>query len=181
MGKTFEGRDGKVFRPSTFLTLTLPSYGRVREDGSPVDPASYDYRRAAWDAVHFPALLDRLWQNLRRVEGFNVQYFGAVEPQRRLAPHAHFAVRGAIARASLRRVIAATYHQVWWPSTSTVVYPEHGPQPVWDDDTGGYVDPATGAAAARRGRRRWTTWTTRSTPTRTGSRSTWCGSGHRST
>ena len=30
--------DGKTFRPSLFLTLTCPSYGRVTGDGTPVDP-----------------------------------------------------------------------------------------------------------------------------------------------
>ena len=64
VGRTYAGRDGRVFQPSTFLTLTLDSYGRVRDDGTPVRPDRYDYRRAAWDAVHFPALLDRFWQNL---------------------------------------------------------------------------------------------------------------------
>ncbi|GAB3949712.1 hypothetical protein GCM10027614_48930 [Micromonospora vulcania] len=54
VGRTFDGRGGQVFRPSMFLTLTLGSYGRVHSDGTPVDPDSYDYRRAAWDAVHFP-------------------------------------------------------------------------------------------------------------------------------
>ena len=44
-----------------------------------------------------------------------MQYFAAVEPQRRLAPHVHIAIRGTIARSELRRVLAATYHQVWWP------------------------------------------------------------------
>jgi hypothetical protein len=146
IGRSFQARDGAVFRPSTFVTLTLPSYGRVREDGSPVDPTTYDYRRAAWDAVHFPALLDRLFHNLRRGVGWNVQYFGTVEPQRRLAPHAHFAIRGAIPRAVLRQVIAATYEQVWWPSTATVVYPDGTPQPQWDDESGVYRDPATGRA-----------------------------------
>ena len=111
----------------SFLSATLPSYGKVREDGSPVDPTTYDYRRAAWDAVHFPALLDRFWQNLRRAEGWNIQYFGSVEPQRRLAPHAHFAVRGTIPKKVLREVAAATYHQVWWPSTDGGPLPEPGP------------------------------------------------------
>jgi hypothetical protein len=78
IGRTFEGNGGRIYRPSTFLTLTLDSYGRVREDGSPVDMNSYDYRRAAWDAVHFPHLLDRFWQNLRRAAGYNVQYAGSV-------------------------------------------------------------------------------------------------------
>jgi hypothetical protein len=159
IGRTFTSKKGAVYQPSTFLTFTLPSYGRVRDDGSPLDPSTYDYRRAAWDAVHFPALLDRWWQNLRRAEGWNVQYFGAVEPQRRLAPHAHFAIRGAIPRATIRLAARATYHQVWWPSTAVVRYPEHAPQPVWDDNapvydletgnvvsTGSYLDPVTGEA-----------------------------------
>jgi hypothetical protein len=146
VGRTFQARDGAVFRPSTFVTLTLPSYGRVRDDGSPVDPSSYDYRRAAWDAVQFPALIDRFFHNLRRAVGWNVQYFGTVEPQRRLAPHAHFAIRGAIPRAVLRQVIAATYEQVWWPSTATVLYPERTPAPQWDEESGVYRDPHTGRA-----------------------------------
>jgi hypothetical protein len=148
VGRTYTTAEGKVFRPSTFVTLTLPSYGRVKPDGSPVNPDSYDYRRAAWDAVHFPALLDRFFQNLRRAVGWNVQYFGAVEAQRRLSPHAHFAIRGAIPKATIREVIAATYRQVWWPATATVVYPDHEPRPEWDAQTGTYRDPTTGRALA---------------------------------
>jgi hypothetical protein len=139
IGATFGER---AYRPSMFLTLTLDSYGPVRDDGTPVDPNRYDYRRAAFDAVTFPALLDRYWQNLRRAAGWNVQYFGAVEPQRRLAPHAHFAIRGAIPRALLRQVAAATYHQVWWPPIDRVRYDDDNP-PVWDPASGGYIDPAT--------------------------------------
>jgi hypothetical protein len=135
VGAAFGTDDGTIYRPSMFLTLTLDSYGRVRDDGSPVDPTTYDYRRAAWDAVHFPALLDRFFQNLRRAVGWNVQYFGAVEPQRRLAPHAHFAIRGAIPRALLRQVTAATYHQAWWPSTDVIRYPDHH-LPEWDEAAG---------------------------------------------
>ena len=40
VGKTYTAPDGKTFRPSMFLTLTCPSYGRVREDGTPADPAA---------------------------------------------------------------------------------------------------------------------------------------------
>src|ERR1700761_4982429 len=43
IGKTFTTPDGKTFRPSLFITLTCPSYGRVREDGTPADPDLYDY------------------------------------------------------------------------------------------------------------------------------------------
>jgi hypothetical protein len=107
-GRVFTAPDGKAYRPSMFLTLTCDSYGRVREDGTPADAGSYDYRRAARDAIHFPALFDRLIQNLRRYLGYDVQYFAAIEPQRRLAPHAHIAFRGAISRTDLRQVIAAT-------------------------------------------------------------------------
>jgi hypothetical protein len=143
VGRVYLAPDGTCWRPSLFLTLTLPSYGRVHDDGTPVDPDTYDYRAAAWDAVHFPRVLDRFWQNLRRAEGWNIQYAGAVEPQRRLAPHAHFAIRGTVPRARLRQVAAATYHQVWWPAADRPVYQLDRP-PVWDPHHGGYVDPDTG-------------------------------------
>ncbi|WUU94007.1 replication initiation protein [Spirillospora sp. NBC_01491] len=146
VGKVFQGKDGKTFRPSIFLTLTLDSYGRVRSDGTPVDPSTYDYTRAARDALHFPKLIDRFVQNLRRFVGHDVQYFAAVEPQRRLAPHLHMAIRGTISRSELRQVVAATYHQVWWPSTDRVLYPGDR-LPAWDDsagENGGYVDKTTG-------------------------------------
>jgi hypothetical protein len=87
-------------------------------------------------------------QNLRRVAGYKVQYFAAVEPQRRLAMHVHLAIRGTIPRRVLRQVVAATYHQVWWPDTTDlpVLYSRRH-RPVWDpsanDGAGGYVDPDT--------------------------------------
>jgi hypothetical protein len=142
-GKVYTAPDGKQFRPSMFLTLTCDSYGKVLEDGTPADPARYDYQRAARDAIHFPALFDRLIQNLRRYLGYEVQYFAAIEPQKRLAPHAHIAFRGAISRADLRQVIAATYQQVWWPSTATVRY-QSDALPEWHPASGNYVDPKTG-------------------------------------
>jgi hypothetical protein len=143
VGKTYTTPDGKTFRPSLFLTLTCPSYGRVLEDGTPADPAAYDFQGAARDALHFAALFDRFIQNLRRYLGYDVQYFASVEPQRRLAPHVHMAMRGTVSRAELRRVLAATYHQVWWPSTSAVRF-DGDHLPVWDEHSGGYLDPATG-------------------------------------
>lgn len=141
IGATFEATDGRSYRPSMFLTLTLPSYGRVTTDGVPVDPRTYDYRRAALDALHFPKLVDRFWQNLRRCAGYRVQYFAAVEAQRRLAPHLHAAVRGVVPRRVFRDVRAATYHQVWWPAHDRPVYVDR--PPVWDGAD--YVDPDTGA------------------------------------
>jgi hypothetical protein len=126
-----------------FLTLTCPSYGKIGEDGTPADPGGYDYRRAARDALHFAALFDRFIQNLRRVVGYEVQYFAAVEPQQRLAPHVHVAMRGTVSRAELRQIIAATYHQVWWPSTDEVRF-EGAHLPVWHEASGRYLDPVTG-------------------------------------
>lgn len=164
VGRTYTAPDGTVHQPSMWLTLTLDSYGPIHGlrtapngrpipcackrihapddplNGTPVNPAGYDYRRAAWDAIHFPRLLDRYWQNLRRCVGWNVQYAGCVEPQKRLAPHAHFAIRGTITRATLEQVAAATYHQVWWPSADQPIY-ELDRLPVWDYITETWVDP----------------------------------------
>ncbi|KPM54687.1 replication initiation protein [Frankia sp. R43] len=140
VGRTYEAADGKTWRPSMFLTLTCDTYGRVNSDGTPVDPGSYDYQRAARDAIHFPKLIDRFWQNLRRAVGWDVQYFAALEPQRRLAPHLHAAIRGTIPRLLLRQVAAATYHQVWWPAVDQPVYGD-GHLPVWDGGSGAYLDP----------------------------------------
>lgn len=56
-----------------------------------------------------------------------VQYFGATEPQRRLAPHVHLAIRGAISREVIRAVARATYVQLWWPSFETPVYVDQAP------------------------------------------------------
>ncbi|HEX6403931.1 MAG TPA: replication initiator [Pseudonocardiaceae bacterium] len=140
IGQVFAGR----YRPSTFLTLTLDSYGRVDTDGAAIDPDRYDYRRAARDAIHFPALVDRFWQNTRRCVGWDVQYFGTVEPQKRGAPHFHAAIRGTIPRAELRAITAATYHQVWWPAHDQLVY--SGDRiPVWDSRAKAFTDPDTGA------------------------------------
>jgi len=143
VGKAYTAPDGKTYRPSLFVTLTRPSYGRVDTDGTPADPSAYDYDRAARDALSFAALFDRFIQNLRRYVGYDLQYFAAVEPQRRLAPHVRIAMRGTIARAELRRVLAATYHQVWWPDVTEVRFAEDQ-LPVWDEAVGGYLDPATG-------------------------------------
>jgi hypothetical protein len=123
VGQIFAAPDGKTYRPSMFITLTLPSYGKVLPGrGVPADPRAYDYRRAALDALHFSKLVDRWVQNLRRCVGYKVQYFGAVEAQRRLAPHFHVAVRGAIPRTTVRAVTTATYFQLWWPPMDHPVY-----------------------------------------------------------
>ncbi|HSL08287.1 MAG TPA: replication initiator [Pseudonocardiaceae bacterium] len=135
LGREFAGR----FRPSMFVTLTCDTYGRVHEDGTPVDPDSYDYRRAARDAVHFASLVDRWWQNLRRVVGWDVQYFATVEPQKRAAPHLHTALRGAIPHDTIRQVTAATYHQVWWPAHDELIY-SGDRLPVWEPTVKAFID-----------------------------------------
>ncbi|WP_224389269.1 helitron helicase-like domain-containing protein [Pseudonocardia sp. ICBG1293] len=138
VGRVFGGK----YRPSTFLTLTLDTYGRVDKHGAALDPDSYDYRRAARDAIHFPKLLDRFWQNTRRCVGWDVQYFGTVEPQKRGAPHFHAAIRGTIPRSELRAITAATYHQVWWPTHDEIVY-SGDRLPRWDNHHKAFVDPET--------------------------------------
>lgn len=164
IGRVYTGRDGKKHRPSTLLTLTLPTAGDVHaipytrrgglkacdcgvlhskhdpKVGTPIDPAGYNYRQAALDAIHFARVLDRFWQNLRRAVGWNVQYAGAVELQKRLAPHAHFTVRGTMPNKLVKAVAEATYHQVWWPQFAEMVYTVENP-PTWDVQRQAYVDP----------------------------------------
>ncbi|OLT77792.1 replication initiator protein [Mycobacteroides abscessus subsp. abscessus] len=139
VGREYAGK----YRPSMFLTLTCESYGPIR-DGAPVDPGTYDYRRAARDSIHFAALVDRFIQNLRRVLGWEVQYFATVEPQKRAAPHLHMALRGAIPHAVVRQVAAATYHQVWWPNHDELVYDDPNRQPQHNRELGTFIDPDTG-------------------------------------
>ena len=143
VGRTFTAPSGVKYRPSMFVTLTLPSYGKVIPGrGVPVHTARYDYRRAALDALHFPKLVDRWVQNLRRGAGYKVQHFSCVEPQRRLAPHLHTALRGAIPRATVKAVTKGTYLHLWWPPFDLDVYVDR--LPIWDRDEQCYRDPDTG-------------------------------------
>src|SRR5919202_943066 len=126
---------GRTFRPSLFVTTTLDSYGPVRrDDHTPINSATYDYVRAARDALHFGKLLDRWTQNLRRVAGYEAQYFAVVEPQKRGAPHAHFAIRGTLPRAVVKELTRATYVNVWWPPAEVPIYSETY-FPEWQDGT----------------------------------------------
>jgi hypothetical protein len=147
VGRTFTAPSGVTYRPSMFVTLTLPSYGKViLGRGVPVDPGRYDYRHAALDALHFPKLVDRWVQNLRRGAGYKVQHFSCVEPQRRLAPHLHTALRGAIPRAVVKAVTKGTYLHLWWPPFEHAVYVER--LPFWDRHERCYRDPDTGLPLA---------------------------------
>jgi len=55
----------------------------------------------------------------------------------------HIAIRGTVSRAELRQIIAATYHQVWWPPTDRVQF-DGDRLPVWHEASGRYLDPDTG-------------------------------------
>ena len=143
--------DDATYRPSMFVTLTLGSYGKVIPPGadgrtsgagSAVWPSRYDYRRAAVEAMFFTRLFDRWLQNLRRCAGFVVQYFCVIEPQRRLAPHIHLAIRGAIPRQVIRAVTQATYPQLWWPPFD---------QPVLATPSRGEIPRRAATAIRRRG------------------------------
>jgi hypothetical protein len=124
-----------------FLTLTLPSCGAVLASGAPRNPATYDYRRAALDALHFSKLCGRFWSNLRRCVGYNVQYFSAIEAQRRQAPHLHCGARGAFRRGIVRQVVNATYYSLWWPSFDQ---PDYVDRLVEGWSGSDYVDADTG-------------------------------------
>jgi len=52
-------------------------------------------------------------------------------------------MRGTLSRAELRQIIAATYHQVWWPSTQDVRFAGEW-LPVWHEAADRYLDPGTG-------------------------------------
>lgn len=147
---------GGKYRPSTFFTLTLDSFGAINRvhdrqtgelvsDGSPRDPDSYDYTRQARDTIHMARLFSKWVENLRRAVGWNVQYFATVEPQKRGAPHIHLALRGSFSKKLLYQVTAATYVNIWWPHFDTPVYGETN-MPVWDYTAGTFCDPRTGRA-----------------------------------
>ena len=111
----------------------LPVLRPGRRRRHPGRPGRLRLRPGRPGRAAFAALFDRFIQNLRRYLGYDVQYFAAVEPQRRLAPHIHIAIRGTVSRAELRRVLAATYHQVWWPDAPAQVTYDGDELPVWHD------------------------------------------------
>ena len=120
MGKSYTAPDGKTFRPSMFLTLRArPTAGSAATASPSTPPPTITIGPPA---TRWPSPPCSTGSSRTYALGRDLQYFAAIEPQRRLAPHVHIAMRGTVARAEIRRVLAATYHQVWWPDTSTVKY-----------------------------------------------------------
>ncbi len=142
IGRVFTAPDGKTYRPSMFVTVTLPSYGRVTAEGVPVNPATYDYRRAALGRVALPEAGGPVLAEpapLRRLPGPVLRCRRGPTPPspplaRRHPGHQSLAASSAAVRA-------ATYHQVWWPAHDSAVY-EGRRLPIWTD--AGYADPDTG-------------------------------------
>jgi hypothetical protein len=75
-------------------------------------------------------LIDRFWQNLRRGARVRRAVFHRDRTPETPRPHLHTAVRGAIPRAILRRVVQASYFHLSWPRFDQAVYV--GRLPVWD-------------------------------------------------
>ena len=144
VGKTYTAPDGKTFRPSLFVTLTCPSYGRVCEDGAPADPDTYDYTpgrpgRAA------------LRRAVRPVHPEPAPVLSAMTCS--TSPPSN--PRGGSPRTSTSRSAAPSpapssarsspppTTRSGGPPPQTVKY-DGGHLPVWDEHTGTYLDPDTG-------------------------------------
>ena len=144
VGKTYTAPDGKTFRPSLFVTLTCPSYGRVDEDGAPVDPDTYDYtarrpRRAA------------LRRAVRPVHPEPAPLHSATTcstspPSNRSGG----SPRTSTSRSAAPSPAPSCARSSPPPTTRSGGHPPRpsrydGDQlPVWDEHTGTYLDPDTG-------------------------------------
>ena len=139
VGRSFTAPDGGTYRPSMFLTLTLPSYGTVRA-GAPVDPDTYDYRRAALGCVALPEAGRPVLAEpapLRRLQGAVLRRRRTPTPAR-AAPPRRDPRRDPPRRCSSRSSRPPTCRCGGPPSTS----PSTSTAPRWDGDD--YVDPDTG-------------------------------------
>jgi hypothetical protein len=118
-----------------FATCTLPSYGRPCLRGAEAS-RTYDYRRAALDALHFSKLCGRLWATcaVRRASTCSTSPSSRPEAG---APHLHATIRGAIPR-DLQQVVAATDYALWWPPSTSRV---RRPAARVDRPRHGYADP----------------------------------------
>lgn len=73
--------------------------------GTPIDPSTYDYEKAARFNSHVSRLFTVLVQKLRRLTGQDLQLVRVVEFQRRGLAHIHALVRGTIDPGTLRLAI----------------------------------------------------------------------------
>lgn len=73
--------------------------------GTPIDPSTYDYEKAARFNAHVSRLFSVVVQKLRRLTGQDLQCVRVVEYQRRGLAHIHALVRGNIESDTLRLAI----------------------------------------------------------------------------
>ena len=112
------GPDGKTWRPSMFLTLTCDSYGKVGPDGTPADPGQLRLPAGRTGRAPLPGAVRPAHPEpapLPRLRRPVLRHHRAAETPRPARPprlpRRHLPRRPAA-------VIAATYHQVWWPPTA---------------------------------------------------------------
>ena len=73
--------------------------------GTPIDPSTYDYEKAARFNAHVSRLFSVVVQKLRRLMGQDLQLVRVVEYQKRGLAHVHALVRGSIEGDTLRLAI----------------------------------------------------------------------------
>ena len=143
VGKTYTAPDGKTFRPSLFVTLTCPSYGRVGEDGAPADPAP----------MTMTGPPGTRWPSPRCSTGSSRTCAATSATTCSTSPPSN--PSGASPRTSTSPCAApcpAPSSAASWPPPTTrsggppprTVKYDGDELPVWDEATGNYLDPATG-------------------------------------
>ena len=110
--------------------------------GGYANPVAYEYDRAARDALTFAALFDRFIQNLRRYLGYHGSISPPSNPRASRPAHSHRDTRHRVPR----RTTPGTRRHL--PPDLVASHPAvkycGDQQPVWDEATGTYLDPATG-------------------------------------
>ena len=143
-GKTYTAPDGTTFRPSMFVTLTCPSYGRVDHQGVPGRPGRLrlrpgrpgraDLRRAVRPVHPEPAPLPRHRRAVLRRRRTPAAPSSRMSTSPCGAPSPGPSCAGCWPRPTTRS----------GGLTLPVRYRDGDELPVWHDPVGGYVDPATG-------------------------------------
>ncbi len=127
VGRVFTAPDGQEYRPSMFLTLTLPSYGPVRRRGpgrpGPLRLPAGRAGCAALPEAGRPVLAEPA--PLRRLQGPVLRRRRTPTPPRP-APARRRSAAPSPAPPSARSS-SATYLQVWWPPFDQPVYVHRHP------------------------------------------------------